>query len=1020
MRGDTGTFAFTRLNSDASGNATFVSAPNAPLTNTWYHIVGVDDTAAGSLTLYVDGQFIGSTNYTANWAATGNTLIGHGFYNGGQVDYVNGSIDEVQFFSSALTTEQVAALDQLAAYPFDEGTGTTAADYSGHGNTLTIGAGASWDEGRFGSNSLEVNGTTTANAVNAAPVLNTALPFSVSAWVKLNSVAGTQTFASIDGVNVSGFALQYRADTGKFAFTRLASDSSAAQIYHADALAAPSTGVWYNLVGVNDSVNDKLLLYVNGIFQSSVDYTASWQATGATVIGAGMFNGLRSDFANALIDEVHFFNSPLTASAVTYVGTNGGGILTINTTDVGPTVSPYLFGAFMEDINYGAEGGIYNNEVRNSGFNDSSSPLRAWEAVAGAGVVDALTSDTTTGPTSALTMSGKLTITSGVSASARAGISNSGYFGVAVAPSTTYTATFYAKATAGFTGPLNVALESTSGTVYASATVASITTQWTKYTVTFTTGSDAPTSATNRFVISTNSTTANGATIWIGAAYLYPPSYLDSPAHLRVDLMQKLADLHPAFFRVPGGNYLEGNDYANRFNWEATIGPVENRPGHMNPWGYWSTDGMGLDEYLQMAELIGSEPLLAVYAGYTLNGSSDTGQTLLDDVTSAINELHYVLDPVTTSWGALRPANGHPAPYNINYVEIGNEDWNASYSTRYPLFYDAIKAEFPSLKIIAATSTNTGGRPYDVMDDHFYNSAQWFLSNSTRYDNVPRGSYKILVGEYAAREGDPTSTMAAALGDAAFLMGLERNSDLVIMSCYAPIWVNVNPGGEQWSTNLIGFNNTSSFGSASYYAQQMLNLHHGAEVIDSSFVGSNSLQALVTRTDTTYYLTVVNPSATTLATTVNINGLTNVSAIATAYTLSASSGTAVNSISNPTLISPVTSIVTGLATSYTQDFPAYSITILQFNTGDNLPTVATPAAASPTTVNDTTTNLTVLGAISAASPTSPILGSPPAHRPHPLTSQPMAPMPPRTPSPPSPRPAPIACPSQLPMAWASR
>ena len=272
----------------------------------------------------------------------------------------------------------------------------------------------------------------------------------------------------------------------------------------------------------------------------------------------------------------------------------------------------------------------------------------------GSGVAAALTSDATTGPTAALTKSGKLTITSGVSASARVGVSNSGYFGVAVAPSTSYDVEFYAKATAGFTGPLTIDLESNSGTIFASATVPSITSSWAKYTVTLTTGASAPTSSTNRFVISTNNPTANGATIWIGAAYLYPPSYLGAPNHLRVDLMQKLAALSPAIFRVPGGNYLEGNTYADRFEWSNTIGPVENRPGHYNSaWGYWSTDGMGLDEYLQMAEEVGAQPILAVYAGYTLNGTSDTGSTLTADVTDAVNELHYVLDPVSTSWGAF-------------------------------------------------------------------------------------------------------------------------------------------------------------------------------------------------------------------------------------------------------------------------------------------------------------------------------------------------------------------------------
>ncbi len=488
LRGDTGTFGFARLSSDATGNATYVAAPSAPQTNTWYHIVGVDDTAAGTLSLYVDGQLVGSTSYTSAWAATGNTLIGHGFYGGNQVDYVNGYIDEVQLYSSALTAAQIIALDTPSAYSFEEGSGTTASDASGHGNTLALAAGASSGAGRIGSYALAVNGTSTGNATNAAAALNTAVPFSVSAWVDMNSLTGTQTFASIDGGNVSAFALQYRSDTGKFAFTRTGSDSNAAQVYHADALSAPSAGTWYSLIGVNDPVNSQLLLYVNGVFQSSVFYSGGWQGSGATVIGGGESNGMRSDFASGLIDEVHFYNSPLTGGAAANVGTNGGGILNINTAVTGATISPNLFGAFMEDINYGGEGGIYNNEVRNSGFNDSSNALNAWAAVAGSGVTDVLASDATTGPTAALTKSGKLTITSGVSATARAGISNSGYFGVGITPSTTYTATFYAMATAGFTGPLNVTLESTGGTIYASAVVSTITTAWTKYTVTLTTG----------------------------------------------------------------------------------------------------------------------------------------------------------------------------------------------------------------------------------------------------------------------------------------------------------------------------------------------------------------------------------------------------------------------------------------------------------------------------------------------------------------------------------------------------
>ena len=903
---------------------------------------------------------MGSTPYTSGWMATGDTLIGHGFYSGGQVDYVNGSIDDVEMFSSALSAAQVAALDQPAAYSFDEGTGTTAADVSGHGNTLTLGSGASWAAGRIGSNSLAVNGSATGNATCAAPVINTALPFSVSAWVNLNSVSGFQTFASIDGSTTSGFYLQLRGDTGKFAFARLASDSDAAQAYRADATSAASTGVWYNLVGVNDVATSQLLLYVNGVLQSTVSYSGGWQATGATVVGGGKFNGTRADYVNGDIDDVHFYDSPLSAADAAFIGTGGGSIVNVATGTTGATVSPNLFGAFMEDINYGGEGGIYNDEVRNSGFNDSTNALNGWAAIAGSGVNATLTSDTTTGPTSALTQSGKLTITSGVSSSARAGISNAGFFGVAVAPSTSYRVQFYAKATPGFTGPLTVDLESTTGTVYASATISSITSSWAEYTATLTTGVNTPTTSTNLFVISTNSPSANGATLWFGATYLYPPSYAGATNHLRIDLMQKLAALKPAVFRVPGGNYFEGNTYATRFEWSNTVGPVQDRPGHYNSaWGYWSTDGMGLDEYLQMAEEVGASPILAVYAGYTLNGSSDTGTTLANDVTDAVNELHYVLDPTTTSWGAERAANGHPAPYNVPYVEIGNEDFfSSTYATRYPLFYNAIHAAFPSLQIIA-TSSSTGGSPFNVLDEHFYQSPQWFEANSGYFDSTTRGSYKIFIGEYASNQGAPTNDMESALGDASWLLGLERNSDLVTMSSYAPLWANVN--GLQWTPDLIGFNNTTSYGSPSYYAQVILSQNHGTTVVSDTVSGATGLQTLVTKTGTTYYVTVINTLGTANTTTVNLSGVTEVSSTGTATSLIAPSSTSTNSITNPTAIVPTTSSVSGLGTSFNYTFAGYSITVLKF-TADNAPTVATAAAASPSPVTGTTTNLSVLGA----------------------------------------------------------
>jgi alpha-L-arabinofuranosidase len=330
-----------------------------------------------------------------------------------------------------------------------------------------------------------------------------------------------------------------------------------------------------------------------------------------------------------------------------------------------------------------------------------------------------------------------------------------------------------------------------------------------------------------------------------------------------------------------------------------------------------------------MAQEAGAQPILAVYAGYTLNGSTDTGATLQADVQDAVNEIHYLTDPVTTTWGAERAANGHPAPYKIKQVEIGNEDFfSSNYAARYPLFYSAIHTAFPSLQIIA-TATNTGGAPYDILDEHFYQSPSWFEANSNYFNSVDRSGPKIFIGEYASNEGYPTNDLNSALGDASWLLGLERNSDVVTESSYAPLWANVN--GLQWTPDLIGFNNTTSYGSPSYYAQVMLSHNHGTKVISDRLSGSPGLVALVTRTKQTYYVTVVNTGGTAHPATINLRGVSSTATTATSITMSGSSTQATNSVTNPANVVPVTGTVSGIGTSFSNTFSPYSITILEFD-----------------------------------------------------------------------------------------
>ncbi len=297
--------------------------------------------------------------------------------------------------------------------------------------------------------------------------------------------------------------------------------------------------------------------------------------------------------------------------------------------------------------------------------------------------------------------------------------------------------------------------------------------------------------------------------------------------------MQKMAEMKPSFLRLPGGNYLEGNTIAERFDWKKTLGETASSPGHRGPWGYRSTDGMGLLEYLEWCEDLHMQPVLAVFAGYSLRGEHIApGPALAPFVQDALDEIEYVTGNTSTKWGARRAQDGHPRAFPLTYVEVGNEDnfdRSNNYEGRFAQFYDAIKARWPKLQIIATIPVR--GRKPDVVDDHYYRSAAEMARDSGHYDKTSRKGPKIFVGEWASIEGRPTPTYQAALGDAAWLTGLERNSDLVVMEAYAPLMVNVNPGAAQWPTNLIGYDALNSFGSPSFYVQSIFANNTGDVVL---------------------------------------------------------------------------------------------------------------------------------------------------------------------------------------------
>jgi alpha-L-arabinofuranosidase len=529
--------------------------------------------------------------------------------------------------------------------------------------------------------------------------------------------------------------------------------------------------------------------------------------------------------------RLHFMAFVLAGVAATGLRAQSGAALTVELKQPKSAVSPTLYGLMTEEINYSYDGGLYAELIRNRTFRSDWTGILNWFLFEKGSASAKIAADNKEGPSQALGNSARLEV---IKADAKnpAGLLNEGYWGIAVRPNTRYAGSFYAKSSSETALPVTVALVADqTGQVLASASVAVTGTSWKPYKFELRSGAVTASSG-NHFEI----TVDRPSTLWLQLVSLFPPTYHDRPNGNRIDIMEKLAAMRPSFLRFPGGNYLEGDRIDNRFDWRKMIGPLVDRPTHPTTWSYHSTDGMGLLEFLEWCEDLRMQPVLAVYAGYSLGGQVvKPGPDLEPYVADALDEIEYVTGGADTRSGALRARDGHSAPFELNYVEIGNEDnfdRARTYDGRFAQFYKAIKEKYPKLKVIA-TMPVKGTMP-DVVDDHYYKREAGMFEEARHYDNVDRNGPKIFVGEWATREGGPTPNFGAALGDAAFLTGLERNSDLVLMAAYAPLFVNVNPGGMQWSSDLIGFDTASSYGSPSYYTQVMFSSCVGDHTLTSS------------------------------------------------------------------------------------------------------------------------------------------------------------------------------------------
>ncbi|HWA09752.1 MAG TPA: alpha-L-arabinofuranosidase C-terminal domain-containing protein [Opitutaceae bacterium] len=633
--------------------------------------------------------------------------------------------------------------------------------------------------------------------------------------------------------------------------------------------------------------------------------------------------------------------------------------ITVDVAHPGHEVSPLLHGIFFEDINYGADGGLYAELVQNRSF-EHEEHLFGWSTVSRGGAAGALSVESLDGLNAKNPHYARLV----VSAQGKGfGVANEGFGGIALKAGENYLFSVHARGTA----PLRVLLEDETGRPLGETHFDAPGMQW--RTLDGIIRSSGTALHARLLVLATE---VGG--LDLDVVSLFPEhTWKDRRNGLRADLVQMLADLHPAFMRFPGGCIVEGKDLANRYQWKDTIGDIAARPQNWNRWqdavrltapNYYQTYGLGFLEYFQLCEDIGAEPLPVVNCGMACQFQSKQLVPLneIDPfVQDALDLIEFANGPVTSEWGARRAALGHPAPFNLKMIGVGNEQWGEEYFERYPLFYRAIKAKYPDIKVVtgAGPGVDAGdqarwklawdkfrsGTPADIVDEHFYRSPQWFLDNVNRYDTQDRNGPKIFAGEFAAHDGTAKrNTLRAAIAEAAIMTGFVRNSDVVAMSSYAPLFAKA--GAWQWNPDLIWFDNTRVYGSPSYHVQALFSRNRPDVVLPVTLESAASpaseagkaapglyvVAGLDRKTGETI-LDVVNATGGAIAADIDLRGAAHPAAEAHATVLTSASADDENSFEAPDKVAPRDETMKIPGASFSREFPANSLTILRVKSG---------------------------------------------------------------------------------------
>ena len=489
--------------------------------------------------------------------------------------------------------------------------------------------------------------------------------------------------------------------------------------------------------------------------------------------------------------------------------------------------APDLWGIFFEDISLSLDGGIYAELVRNRSFEDGgkynqgdkpwswrnrTTSLEYWNPVG----------DATMTPDFSKPLSSNNTQCVRVLAQPGGGIANDGFFGIAAKKGARYRLSAVVRGDV--KSSIAVSLEALGKPALACGEISGIGNEWRTNTVELTaTGTDPTAKLVFR--------APQGGVFYLDCVSLFPCDTYGRSGLFRKDLMERLVALKPSFVRFPGGCWVEGETMAEAYRWKKTIGSVWDRRTQWNIWNYWSANGVGYHEYLVLCEELGAKALFCINCGMSHKENVPMDK-MGEYVQDALDAIEYANGPVTSKWGAERAKNGHPEPFNLQYLEIGNENGGKAYHERYALIHDAVRAKYPEIRIISDFWNGpVKGRPQHIRDEHYYKSPDWFMTEGAEmYDKRPRGVYEVFVGEYAATEGvGRWGDIRGAIGEAAFMTALERNADLVKLAAYAPLFANANHTA--WAPNLIYPMTDGNFVNPSWNVQKLFGENRGKDVL---------------------------------------------------------------------------------------------------------------------------------------------------------------------------------------------